>query len=157
MLGASGREHFDKRDEELERLRRLVRDLELEVRGRCWRRDREEHAEGSTSVKGRYREGSHQSNSHRHRDRSQEYVDWDSISSEGQRPRNAAVDAMSQELRKATRSLFLGDIEWAFMPSRFTRSPFNSYDGKTDPVEHVSHYIQMMSLKEEWNQQEIEK
>ena len=32
------------------------------------------------------------------------------------------------------------------MPSRFTRSPFNSYDGKTDPVEHISHYIHMMSL-----------
>ena len=32
------------------------------------------------------------------------------------------------------------------MPSRFTRLPFNSYDGKTDPVEHVSHYIHMMSL-----------
>ena len=25
-------------------------------------------------------------------------------------------------------------------------TPFNSYDGKTDPVEHVSYYIQMMSL-----------
>ena len=32
------------------------------------------------------------------------------------------------------------------MPSRFTRPSFNSYDGKTDPVEYVSHYIQMMSL-----------
>jgi len=32
------------------------------------------------------------------------------------------------------------------MPSRFTRPPYNSYDGKTDPVEHVSHYIQMMCL-----------
>ena len=32
------------------------------------------------------------------------------------------------------------------MPSRFTRPPFISYDGKTDLVEHVSHYIQMMSL-----------
>ena len=32
------------------------------------------------------------------------------------------------------------------MPSRFTRPPFNSYDGKMNPVEHVSHYIQMMSL-----------
>ena len=32
------------------------------------------------------------------------------------------------------------------MLSRFTRPPFNSYDGKTDPVEHVSHYIHMMSL-----------
>ena len=26
------------------------------------------------------------------------------------------------------------------------RLSFNSYDGKMDPVEHVSHYIQMMSL-----------
>ncbi|XP_075670337.1 uncharacterized protein LOC142640129 [Castanea sativa] len=32
------------------------------------------------------------------------------------------------------------------MSSRFTRPPFNSYTGKTDPVEYVSHYIQMMSL-----------
>lgn len=32
------------------------------------------------------------------------------------------------------------------MRSRFTKSLFISYDGKTDPVEHVSHYIQMMSL-----------
>ena len=32
------------------------------------------------------------------------------------------------------------------MSSRFTRPPFNSYDGKTNLVEHVSHYIQIMSL-----------
>ncbi|XP_030926061.1 uncharacterized protein LOC115952868 [Quercus lobata] len=32
------------------------------------------------------------------------------------------------------------------MPDRFTRPPFNFYDKKTDPVEHVSHYIQIMSL-----------
>jgi len=37
-------------------------------------------------------------------------------------------------------------IEREPMPSRFTRPSFNSYDGKTDLVEHVSHYIQMMSL-----------
>lgn len=41
---------------------------------------------------------------------------------------------------------FVDEIEWALMPSRFTRPSFNSYDGKTDPVEHVSHHIQMMSL-----------
>ena len=41
MSGASGRNHFDRRDEELDRrikelehLCRLVRDLELEARGR---------------------------------------------------------------------------------------------------------------------------
>ena len=32
------------------------------------------------------------------------------------------------------------------MLSRFTFPPFNSYDGKMDLVEHVSHYIQMISL-----------
>ena len=32
------------------------------------------------------------------------------------------------------------------MPSRFTRPSFISYEGKTDLVEHVSHYIQMMFL-----------
>ena len=32
------------------------------------------------------------------------------------------------------------------MLSRFTCPPFNSYDEKIDPVEHVSHYIQMISL-----------
>ena len=32
------------------------------------------------------------------------------------------------------------------MLSRFIRPLFNSYDGKTNPIEHVSYYIQMMSL-----------
>ena len=56
------------------------------------------------------------------------------------------MDAISCTLRRAARSPFSRDIEWAPMLSRFTRPPFNSYDGKTDPVEHVSHYIQMMCL-----------
>ena len=50
MSGASGHERFDRRDEELERLRRLVRDLGFEARGRCRRRDRKERVEGSASV-----------------------------------------------------------------------------------------------------------
>ena len=32
------------------------------------------------------------------------------------------------------------------MLRRFSRPPFLSYDGKANLVEHVSHYIQMMSL-----------
>ncbi|XP_030936448.1 uncharacterized protein LOC115961647 [Quercus lobata] len=56
------------------------------------------------------------------------------------------MDAMSHALSIGSRSSFIDDIERALMPSRFTRLPFNSYDGKTDLVEHVSHYIQMMSL-----------
>ena len=56
------------------------------------------------------------------------------------------MDAMSRALRRAARSLFLDDIERALMLSRFTRPPFNSYDWKMDLIEHVNHYIQMMSL-----------
>ena len=56
------------------------------------------------------------------------------------------MDAMSHALCKVTQSLFLDNIELAQMPSRFTLPPFNSYDGKMDPVKHVSRYIQMMSL-----------
>ncbi|XP_075640303.1 uncharacterized protein LOC142612056 [Castanea sativa] len=56
------------------------------------------------------------------------------------------MDTMSWALCQAARSLFSRDIESALMPSRFTRLSFNSYNGKTNPVERVSHYIQMMSL-----------
>ena len=56
------------------------------------------------------------------------------------------MDAMSHALQKAARSPFSHDIERAPMSNRFTRPPFNSYDGKMDPVEHISHYIQMKSL-----------
>jgi len=56
------------------------------------------------------------------------------------------MDAISRALRKTARSPFSDDIKRAEMPSRFTRPPFNCYDGKTNPIEHISHYIQMMSL-----------
>ena len=56
------------------------------------------------------------------------------------------MDSMSRALRRATQSPFLDDIERTSMPNRFTWPLFNSYDGKRDPVEHVSHYIHMMSL-----------
>ena len=79
---------------------RLVRDLKLEARGRRWRRDYKECAEGLTSVRGGYGEVSHQFDSHRHLDRSREYADRDLISPEGQRPWNVAMDAMSQALCK---------------------------------------------------------
>ena len=56
------------------------------------------------------------------------------------------MDAISRALHRATLSPFSDEIERAPMLSRFTRPSFNSYDGKMDLVEHVSHYIQMMSL-----------
>ena len=56
------------------------------------------------------------------------------------------MDAMSRVLRKAAQSSFSNEIERAEMPDRFARPPFNCYNKKTDLVEHISHYIQMMSL-----------
>ena len=82
MSSASGHSCFNKRDkelkhrdEELEHLRRLVRDLELQARGRRQRRDHKEQGERSPSVGGYRGVGSHQSESHQHRDRLREYVD----------------------------------------------------------------------------------
>ena len=77
MSGASEHERFDERDKELKRLCRLVRDLELEAKGRRRGRDRNDREEGSISRGGRYRAGSHQSGSHRHQERSRlrEYAD----------------------------------------------------------------------------------
>ena len=53
---------------------------------------------------------------------------------------------MSRALRRAAWSLFSDEIECTEMPKCFNDPPFVCYDGKTDLVEHVSHYIQMMSL-----------
>ena len=142
MLDVPEHKHHDRRDQELECLCRMVRDLELEVQGRRQQRNHDEHAEGFVSVRGSHREASHQSGSRRSRD----YVDKDSISFEGRRPRNAALGAISRALRRATRSPFLEEIERAPMSSKFTRPPFISYDWKIDSVEHVCHYIHMTSL-----------
>ena len=56
------------------------------------------------------------------------------------------MDAMNRALRRAAWLPFSDDIERAPRLSRFTWPPFYSYDGKTDLVEHISHYIHMMSL-----------
>nr|POE95677.1 hypothetical protein CFP56_32744 [Quercus suber] len=82
MSSVSKHEHCDRMDQELEHLRRMVRDLKLEVQGRHRRRNLKDHAEGLTSVGGSHREASRQSGSHR----SREYMDGDSVSPERRRP-----------------------------------------------------------------------
>ena len=59
---------------------------------------------------------------------------------------NVAHDAMSRALRRGARSPFSEQIEHTEMLRWFTHPLFIIYDGKTDLVEHVSHYIQMISL-----------
>ena len=70
MLGASGHMQFDERDQEQERLCRLVRDLKFEARGRRRRRDRDNREKRDGSVENQGREGSGQFDSCQHRDRS---------------------------------------------------------------------------------------
>lgn len=95
MSKVSGHKQRDKRNQELEHLHRMVRDLELEVRGRRRQRNRDEQAEGSVSVGGSHGEASRQSSFHQSRD----YLDRVSASPERRRPRNATPDAMSRALR----------------------------------------------------------
>lgn len=56
------------------------------------------------------------------------------------------LDDMSRALRRAVRSPFFEEIERTEMPRQFNRPLFIIYNGKTDPVKHMSHYIRMMSL-----------
>ena len=160
MSGASGHGQRDSRDRELERLRRMVMDLELEARG--WRqgrnrnnRERRDDSMGnrgeesssqfgpqrfqdrSLSRESRWRRNhshSRETRHHQNRSCSHGYDDQGSESPEERRPHNAAMDAMSRALRRDARSPFSDEIERAPMPGRFTQPPFNSYDGKTNPV-----------------------
>ena len=59
---------------------------------------------------------------------------------------NAMLDAISRAQRKVAQSPFSDKIKHTEMPRHFTRPPFTIYDGKTDLIEHISHYIQMMPL-----------
>ena len=148
-------------------MHRLVRDLKLEARGGHRRKDRDNQEGRSDSGGNCYGARSNQFGSRQRRDRShswescqcrdcshslesrqrqdcscsREYANRGLDSPKEQQPRNVAMDEMSRALRRAARSPFSEDIERASMPSRFTSSPFNSYDGKMDPVEHVNNYI----------------
>ena len=70
MSSASGHRQFDKRDEELEQLHKLVRDFELEARGGHRRRGRDNQEGRSDSRENHYGTGSNQSGSRQHRDHS---------------------------------------------------------------------------------------
>ena len=49
-------------------------------------------------------------------------------------------NAMSRALNQISRSPFTRRIEGGRLPRRFTQPTFTMYNGRTDPVEHVSHF-----------------
>ena len=53
-------------------------------------------------------------------------------------PRGLGNNAMSRALDQLSKSPFTHHIEEATLPRRFQQPTFAIYNGKTDPVEHVS-------------------
>lgn len=111
--------------------------LRIIVRGRHQRRDYN-HGSLSNHIRG----SSHQSHSHLLRDRSNESREERLKTSRRKRHRrlNVAINAMSRALQRVARLPFSEEIERTKMPRHFTCPSFTFYNGKTEPVEHVSPY-----------------
>ena len=60
--------------------------------------------------------------------------------------RGMGNNAMSRALNQISKSSFMHKIEDARLPQRFHQPTFTIYNGRTDPVEHVSHYNQRMAV-----------
>ena len=55
-------------------------------------------------------------------------------------------NAMNETLNQVVRSPFTRSIEGASLPRRFHQPTFSLYNGRTDPVEHVSHFSQKIAV-----------
>ena len=55
--------------------------------------------------------------------------------------------AMNEVLSQVARSPFMRSIEGASLPRRFHQPTFSLYNGRMDPVEHVSHFSQKMAVQ----------
>ena len=53
---------------------------------------------------------------------------------------------MSKALNQISKSPFTHKIERATLPRRFHQPTFTIYNGRMDPVEHVSHFSQKMAI-----------
>ena len=59
---------------------------------------------------------------------------------------NLGNDVISRALQQISHSFFSEEIESTNLPWRFVKTIFINYDGKSVPVEHVSHYNQSMTI-----------
>ncbi|XP_023921968.1 uncharacterized protein LOC112033428 [Quercus suber] len=55
-------------------------------------------------------------------------------------------NVVSRALDQISKSLFTYEIEGSKLPGRFTQPAFTMYNGRIDPVEHVSHFNQRMDV-----------
>ena len=122
--------------------------MELEARGRCRKRSVEGSSHDYSLVSSHLNRLPHQSHSWLSRDRSNESKDAALVSlrkERGGHP-NAARNAMSRTLRRIARSPFFEEIELIEMPRHFICPPFTCYYGKTDLLDHISHFTQLMAF-----------
>jgi hypothetical protein len=68
----------------------------------------------------------------------------DRVSSKTARP--GGQHAVWKALDLVSSSPFSREIERAELPERYTALRFETYNGRTDPVAHISHYQQRMAL-----------
>ena len=54
---------------------------------------------------------------------------------------------MSKALNQISMSPFTCKIEGAILPQRFHQPTFTIYNGRMDPMEHVSHFNQRMTVR----------
>ncbi|XP_075670395.1 uncharacterized protein LOC142640195 [Castanea sativa] len=55
-------------------------------------------------------------------------------------------DVMNKALQQISKSPFVRAINKAKLPHRFSQPTFTIYNGRSDPVEHVSHFNQKMTI-----------
>ena len=55
-------------------------------------------------------------------------------------------DAMNKALSQVSKSPFTQNIEDVSLPRRFHQPTFTIFNGRTNPVEHVSHFSQRMAV-----------
>ncbi|XP_065634662.1 uncharacterized protein LOC136069746 [Quercus suber] len=61
-------------------------------------------------------------------------------------PKGLGSDAMSRALDQLSKSPFTRRIDEAVLPRRFQQPTFTVYNGRTDPVDQVSHFNQRMAV-----------
>ena len=60
--------------------------------------------------------------------------------------RGLGNNAMNKALSQVSKSPFIRNIKEAILPRQFHQLTFTLYDGRTDPVKHVSHFSQRMAI-----------
>ena len=55
-------------------------------------------------------------------------------------PKGLGNNALNEALSQVVKSPFTRNIEGASLPRRFHQPTFALYNGRTDPVEHISHF-----------------